>query len=138
MRSMPTAPGRPCPGYGPRRGRCPNVIARGIRCCPDCIVYDKAIGKEYSQRRDQTEPRRWIHSPRWRKSREIHLRQYPLCVACERQGMITGATQVDHVIPHKGDYKLFWDQSNWQSICEPCHSRKTAAEVGGFGNVIRG
>ncbi|MCR8827199.1 HNH endonuclease [Photobacterium sp. TY 1-4] len=39
------------------------------------------------------------------------------------------ATDVDHITPHKGDRRLFFDQSNWQSLCKSCHSRKTAREV---------
>lgn len=32
------------------------------------------------------------------------------------------ATVVDHKIPHKGDYGLFWDsENNWQSLCKRCH-----------------
>jgi len=38
------------------------------------------------------------------------------------------ATVVDHITPHKGDNDLFWDRANWQSLCESCHNRKTAAE----------
>jgi len=38
------------------------------------------------------------------------------------------ATVVDHITPHKGDNDLFWDRANWQSLCESCHNRKTAAD----------
>ena len=41
---------------------------------------------------------------------------------------VTAATVVDHVIPHKGDKALFWDTSNWQAMCAPCHSSKTVKE----------
>nr|DAE96978.1 MAG TPA: HNH endonuclease [Caudoviricetes sp.] len=49
-------------------------------------------------------------------------------------GEIVPATEVDHIIPHRGDQKLFWDMSNWQALCHNCHSAKTAREDGGFGN----
>jgi 5-methylcytosine-specific restriction protein A len=37
---------------------------------------------------------------------------------------------VDHIVPHRGDKKLFWDSSNWQALCDGqtgrgCHDRKT-------------
>ena len=35
---------------------------------------------------------------------------------------------VDHIIPHRGDQKLFWDQNNWQSLCKSCHDKKTLTE----------
>ena len=43
------------------------------------------------------------------------------------------ACVVDHLVPHRGDRLLFWDASNWQSLCESCHNRKTARADGGFG-----
>lgn len=36
--------------------------------------------------------------------------------------MVTPANVVDHVIPHRGNTALFWDRSNWQSLCEHCHN----------------
>jgi 5-methylcytosine-specific restriction protein A len=42
---------------------------------------------------------------------------------CRGAGRIEAATIVDHVTPHKGDRRLFWDKSNWQSLCKPCHDR---------------
>jgi 5-methylcytosine-specific restriction protein A len=47
---------------------------------------------------------------------------------CEAKGRVTAANVVDHIVDHRGDTKLFWDTSNWQPLCKPCHSEKTAAE----------
>lgn len=44
---------------------------------------------------------------------------------------------VDHIIPHKGDQSLFWDQMNWESLCARCHGLKTATEDGGFGREAK-
>ena len=74
------------------------------------------------------------YDARWTKARAVFLARQPLCVACEAQDKVTAATDVDHVMPHRGDQTLFWDESNWQPLCKPCHSRKTASEDGGFGN----
>lgn len=67
--------------------------------------------------------------PRWVAASKAYLRNNPLCVDCLELGAIEPATDVDHVIPHKGDRKLFWDRTNWQALCHVCHSRKTAREV---------
>lgn len=48
------------------------------------------------------------------------------------------ATDVDHVTPHKGDAGLMYANENVQSLCESCHSRKTATEDGGFGRPVKG
>lgn len=52
-----------------------------------------------------------------------------------KKGLLVPATDVDHIIPHKGNEDLMWDEENLQALCHACHSRKTAAEDGGFGNI---
>lgn len=68
---------------------------------------------------------------RWQTQSKIFLRKNPLCAECSRNGIVRVATVVDHIVPHKGDYKLFWDRTNWQSACKLCHDRKTGKEVKG-------
>lgn len=75
---------------------------------------------------------------RWQKARAGYLNRHPLCAECESIGRVTAATDLDHITPHKGDMARFWDRSNWQGLCKPCHSRKTAREDGGFGNQMAG
>ena len=58
---------------------------------------------------------------RWRQARLRHLNEYPLCLICQKKKCTTAATVVDHIIPHRGDQALFWDESNWQSLCKRCH-----------------
>ncbi len=75
------------------------------------------------------------YTRQWSKASKAFLIEHPLCAECQRQGRVTPATEVDHIIPHKGDKQLFWDQDNWQALCHRCHSRKTVTEDGGFGNA---
>ena len=72
-----------------------------------------------------------MYNTRWRKARVIFLKAHPLCAICNDI-----ATDVDHIISHKGNEKLFWDVTNWQALCHSCHSTKTNKEDGGFGNKI--
>lgn len=72
----------------------------------------------------------------WRRVAKRFLERDPYCEECFKQGKITPATEVDHIVPHKGDRNLMWDEKNWQSLCHRCHSRKTAREDGGFGNKV--
>jgi 5-methylcytosine-specific restriction enzyme A len=47
---------------------------------------------------------------------------------CAELGIVTDATQVDHVVPHRGNDDLFWDeQGNWQALCATCGARKSQA-----------
>ena len=65
------------------------------------------------------------YDARWRSARLLYLEDHPLCEHCLEQGITKGADVVDHIIPHRGDTALFWDQTNWQSLCYSCHSIKT-------------
>lgn len=71
------------------------------------------------------------YNRRWRAYRAGFLLRNPLCVHCQARGIITPGSEVDHIIPHRGDTKVFWDYDNHQALCKPCHSRKTMAEVAG-------
>jgi 5-methylcytosine-specific restriction enzyme A len=57
----------------------------------------------------------------WQQARAGFLAEHPLCCYCERVGKLTASTIVDHIVPHKGDVGLFWDQANWQALCKRCH-----------------
>jgi 5-methylcytosine-specific restriction enzyme A len=65
---------------------------------------------------------------RWRKARARYLAEHPLCASCQAEGRLTRATVVDHVVPHRGDARLFWDETNWQALCKPCHDAKTVRD----------
>ena len=58
----------------------------------------------------------------WQQARAGHLRSHPLCRMCEASGLYRAATVVDHIQAHRGDQSVFWDRSNWQSLCATCHS----------------
>lgn len=76
---------------------------------------------------------------RWQRARLAYLAKHPLCVACRALGRVEAATVVDHIEPHRGDMVKFWDSaSNWQPLCDSCHSAKTANEEGGIGTARRG
>lgn len=64
---------------------------------------------------------------RWQQRSRRFLERHPLCVRCHAAGRLEPATVVDHITPHRGDQRLFWDERNWQALCEACHNRKTGA-----------
>jgi 5-methylcytosine-specific restriction protein A len=67
------------------------------------------------------------YGPRWRRARAAFLAQHPLCAVCEGRGLVIAATVVDHVVPHRGDERLFWDEGNWAPSCKPCSRREDRA-----------
>ncbi len=116
---MPYAAKKPCRGCG-------RAIVGSF--CEQC----QAKGAAREQR--PTAAQRGYDS-RWQKARAGWLRSHPLCAdpAGSHQNQVVLATDIDHIVPHKGDKALFWDSSNWQGLCKSCHSTKTAKEDGGFG-----
>jgi len=69
----------------------------------------------------------FYRSQRWRKLSAAHKRKEPLCRECKERGVVTAAEYTDHIVPiREGGSK--WDSSNYQSLCSPCHSRKSGEE----------
>lgn len=74
---------------------------------------------------------RWMYqTSKWLDElRPEQLLREPFCRECARHGIRTRATDVDHIRDHKGDWVLFCDPDNLESLCHSCHSRKTAREL---------
>lgn len=62
-----------------------------------------------------------LYGYRWQQFRKRFLKENPLCVFCEKQGLVKKADVVDHIIPHKGNRELFWREGNHQSLCWTHH-----------------
>lgn len=78
-----------------------------------------------------------LYGRRWKQARLAFLSANPFCAMCKAQGETRPANVVDHIVPHKGDENLFWDQSNWQALCEPHHNgEKASMEIRGYSDRI--
>jgi 5-methylcytosine-specific restriction enzyme A len=62
---------------------------------------------------------------KWRVASAAWIAANPSCGAC---GLIDIRSRmvVDHIKPHRGCMQLFWDRSNWETLCKTCHNQKTA------------
>lgn len=109
---------------------CTALVSAGSRC----QQHERQIRRETDARRGSARERGYTTA--WQKAREAFLRAHPLCAVCAPR--VTPAIVVDHIQPHRGDRALFWDRSNWQPLCKPCHDAKTAREDGGFANAPGG
>ena len=77
---------------------------------------------------------------KWQQARAAYLAKHPHCVMClaeigmtdlqpaevvvecARRGLSEPlATVVNHKVAHRGDQRLFWDRSNWESLCRRHH-----------------
>lgn len=127
---MPLRPKKPCNARG-----C-NALTRNPRYCDDHADIGKSAEARRRERQRETSAQRG-YNYKWQQASKGFLVKHPLCAEHERCGEVAAATEVDHIVPHKGDMVLFWDRSNWQALCHSCHSRKTASEDGGWGNPSR-
>lgn len=111
---MPTKPNIPC-----RHPGCPNLIPTGTKYCET----HKTLHPE-----EQRSAAARGYGSRWQRARKKYLAEHIFCVECMKEGTYVKATDVDHIIAHRGDKKLFWDESNWQALCHSHHSQKTNRE----------
>jgi len=110
---MPYSPPKPC-----RHAGCPNLSRE--RWCPLHTPQEKSGNRESAHKRG--------YGKKWQTLRRQFLLTHPLCVECQRAGRLTPAEVVDHIVPHRGDPVKMWSEANWQSLCKPCHDRKTGAQ----------
>ena len=96
---------------------CGAVVAHGARCLCK-VTSTRARNKRHDANRPSARERGYTRQ--WETARKEWLHFNPICA---HPGCVNPATVVDHVTPHKGDMKLFWDKTNWQSLCAPCHNR---------------
>lgn len=106
----------------------------------------RARNRESDARRRRDSPHRALYDLAiWRNKttglRQQQLDREPRCERHLRQGEVVIATTVNHRQPHKGDWSLFVDPANHESVCKECHDQVIQAEEArGFavGNDISG
>ena len=111
---MPRRPATPCHHPG-----CPELVPSGEKYCEKHKPLHPEEVRSAGSRG---------YNRAWQKARKQYLDANPLCVKCMQEGRYVKATVVDHIVPHRGDQKLFWDRSNWQSLCKKHHDLKTGNE----------
>jgi 5-methylcytosine-specific restriction enzyme A len=106
------------------------------RFCPPHATEHAA--KQAEQERQRGSPESRGYDSRWKRERAAFLQHHPWCITCQvTRNVHAPATVVDHIVPHRGNHDLMWNQENWQPLCRTHHSKKTAAKDGGFGNQRR-
>lgn len=116
-------PLKPC-----RRAGCAELVRGGGYCAKHQIKTAQVRRSVQEERKSSAAYHNLYFSRRWRELRASQLLAEPFCRECAKIGERTRATDVDHIKPHKGDKRIFFDPSNLQSLCHSCHSRKTMAE----------
>lgn len=121
---MPNRPPHPCPGVGPRRGRCSSLIKASESYCEECKPFVKKATREYDKKRDQTLERKFLHSRSWRKERNMYLDKHPLCERC----LPIGRTVPAVLVHHKDRNELNRAEENKEALCNSCHEAEHKGE----------
>lgn len=72
------------------------------------------------------------NSWKWRKFAKRYKENNPLCVECEKIGIIVSVKVADHITPINEGGEVY-NEANIQSLCEKCHNRKSSHESRGYG-----
>lgn len=118
--AMPRKPKKPC-----RYPGCPNLTDESY--CPD---HKRLVAARYN-RYERTPEMKKSYNGVWPAIRRRYITAHPLCEMCRREGRITPAAEVHHILPlaDGGTH----DPENLMALCKPCHSRITATEGGRWG-----
>ncbi|WP_036264413.1 HNH endonuclease signature motif containing protein [Methylocapsa aurea] len=102
------------PVRAPRICSCGNIVPSNERCA--CQIKRD---QERKYRFDQTRPnaRKRGYTAEWTKEAKAFLKANPNCRKCGEP-----ASVVDHIQPHRGNMRLFWNKANWQPLCTHCHN----------------
>ena len=111
---------------------CKNPHAKYNNYCVEHGGTDTYPSKRYNITSGRKEAMALYKTKHWESMRRAQLSAHPLCAGCLSGGLITQATQVDHVFPWRqiGDHAFF--RNIFQSLCTECHTRKTGMEQHGL------
>jgi len=107
--------------------KAPRICSCGVKVAAGVLCVCQLDRKREADKRRPTAQKRGYDS-KWQKESSAFLalpeNRYCAC-GCGRI-----ADCVDHIVPHRGDKRLFWSRSNWQPMASsPCHnSRKQRLE----------
>jgi 5-methylcytosine-specific restriction protein A len=89
-----------------------------------CMRHAHMMPKPWGNRSSASDGR--MRGRRLQQARAALFRSNPLCVNCERNGIVRLATERDHII-NLADGGTD-DPSNTQGLCKDCHQAKTQQE----------
>lgn len=104
--------------------KCRRIINISDKFCSKCTEKVKSRYKDYDKNRD-SKAVKFYNSYEWKNTRErmINL-DNSICVVClAREGSITIAETVHHIVELKEDYSKRCSKDNLISVCNSCHKK---------------
>ena len=107
---MPTKPKRPCSYPG-----CPNLTDG--QYCADHVAIARRQYNKYERSPDINKK----YGRAWKRIRDRHISQHPLCEVCKENGRLVPAEEVHHKKPiSQGGTHA---RENLMSLCRSCHTK---------------
>lgn len=108
-------------------------MAKKMCKAPGCVNY-REEGSNYCLKHRDREVDWWkkfpdtpwndlYRSPEWIELRREVLNEQPTCPCGAK------ATEVHHIIPHRGNLELFFNKDNLIGLCHKCHCIETSKEI---------
>jgi 5-methylcytosine-specific restriction enzyme A len=114
---MPHKSKKPCAYPG-----CPELVTTGQYCA----VHQKQMSRDYNTYHRNPEVKK-RYGRQWEKIRALYLAKHPLCEQCEKEGRLTPAAEVHHIVAVADGGSDA--EENLMALCKPCHSRFTLKEM---------
>jgi len=83
----------------------------------------------------------FYNSSKWRKFSKQFKIDNPICVECERNGLIVKSTRTDHIVRLRdggGSDLNNLNPKDFQALCTKCHASKSGREAHGYKQGDRG
>ena len=97
------------------------------------VTREESEAKRYRDRDAHHAWRKWYYTARWKALRLEVLKRD--AYTCQKTGQVCvgrypspTSPVVDHIIPHRGDERLFWDPANLQTVSKEYHDKVKQAE----------
>lgn len=112
--SMPYKPKKPCAYPG-----CSNLTSETY-----CDEHKSKVRKNYNDFfRDRATKRKY--GCNWKRIRDRYIAEHPLCEDCLKEGKMTPAIEVHHILPVKNGGTN--NRENLTSLCKSCHIKRHIA-----------
>lgn len=110
VKRVPYKPKRPCAHPG-----CPNLTDGQY-----CKEHQRKATEEYNKHERSPDVNK-TYGRSWKRIRDRYIQKHPLCEMCQKEGRLTPADEVHHIVPVSQGGKS--TQSNLMSLCHSCHNK---------------
>ena len=116
--------------YVPSKDKCDELgcTSPKSKCNRFCLAHGGSDTPKYYNTDKRRHANAMYDTSYWKKARVNALSLNPLCAACLCEGIVTSATEVDHVFPWTQIGKEAFYRNYLQSLCNSHHSMKTQLE----------